>query len=234
MAKNIHLMCPHASAAKAIRAAIVQGFQAISMSWTIDPPKDDRERQDLENAVVEAANANILMFCSARDKGAHNTPTYPSKATGKIFTIGDANSSGASVDYVGEASELSYTFPGDKVEVDSGPTRRTQSEVVDGSSVATALAAGLAALILYCVQVRIFLAKDSEKQKAREAYKKLKQHEGTVKAFDAVETTKESNHKFLKVWEVFGKSVEQKDQKPQGEWLQLVADVGTRLCVKIY
>ncbi|KAL9566297.1 hypothetical protein ACKAV7_009656 [Fusarium commune] len=253
MAKNIHLMCPHASlfilrledtpsedgtklnitarsAAKAIRAAIVQGVQIISMSWTIDPPKDDRERQDLENAIVEAANANILMFCSARDKGAHNTPTYPSKATGKIFTIGAANSSGASVDYVGNASELSYIFPGDKVEVDSG---RTPPEIVDGSSVATALAAGLAALILYCIQVRIFLAKDS-KQKAREAYRKVKQYEGMVKAFDAIETTKESNHKFLKVWEVFGNCVEQKDQKPQGEWLQLVADVGTRLCVKIY
>ncbi|EWG38282.1 hypothetical protein FVEG_01541 [Fusarium verticillioides 7600] len=257
MAKNIHLMCPHASlfilrledtpsedgtklnitarsAAKAIRAAIVQGVQIISMSWTIDPPKDDRERQDLENAVVEAANANILMFCSARDKGAHNAPTYPSKATNKIFTIGAANSSGASVDYVGNASELSYTFPGDKVEVDSGPGRRTPPEIVDGSSVATALAAGLAALILYCIQVRIFLAKDSEKQKAREDYRKVKQHDWMVKAFDAIETTKESNRKFLKVWEMFGKCVEQKDQKPQGEWLQLVADVGTRLCVKIY
>ncbi|EXA41585.1 hypothetical protein NW756_010087 [Fusarium oxysporum] len=254
MAKNIHLMCPHASlfilrledtpsedgtklnitarsAAKAIRAAIVQGVQIISMSWTIDPPKDDRERQDLENAVVEAANANILMFCSARDKGAHNAPTYPSNATGKIFTIGAANSSGASVDYVGNASELSYTFPGDKVEVDSG---RTPPEIVDGSSVATALAAGLAALILYCIQVRIFLAKDYEKQKAREAYKKVKQHEGMVKAFDAIETTKESNHKFLKVWEVFGKHVEQKNEKPQGEWLGLVAEVGTRLCYNIY
>ncbi|KAF5650767.1 intracellular serine protease [Fusarium tjaetaba] len=251
MAKNIHLMCPHASlfilrledtpsedgtkmnitarsAAKAIRAAIVQGVQIISMSWTIDPPKDDRERQDLENAVVEAANANILMFCSARDKGAHNAPTYPSKATTKIFTIGAANSSGASVDYVGNASELSYTFPGDKVEVDSGPNRRTPPEIVDGSSVATALAAGLAALILYCIQVRIFLAKDSEKQKAREGYRKVKQHDWMVKAFDAIETTKESNHKFLKVWEMFGKCVEQKDQKPHGEWLQLVADVGTR------
>ncbi|KNA98331.1 hypothetical protein FOXG_02704 [Fusarium oxysporum f. sp. lycopersici 4287] len=201
------------------------------MSWTIDPPKDDRERQDLENAVVEAANANILMFCSARDKGVHNAPTYPSNATGKIFTIGAANSSGASVDYVGNASELSYTFPGDKVEVDSG---RTPPEIVDGSSVATALAAGLAALILYCIQVRIFLAKDYEKQKAGEAYKKVKQHEGMVKAFDAIETTKESNHKFLKVWEVFGKHVEQKNEKPQGEWLGLVAEVGTRLCYNIY
>jgi hypothetical protein len=171
------------------------------MSWTIDPPKDDRERQDLENAVVEAANANILMFCSARDKGAHNAPTYPSKETGKIFTIGAANSSGASVVYVGNASEISYTFPGDKVEVDGGPTRRTPPEIVDGSSVATALASGLAALILYCIQVRIFLAKDSEKQKAREAYRMVKQHDGMMKAFDAIDTTKESNHRFLKVWE---------------------------------
>ncbi|RBA15540.1 hypothetical protein FPRO05_12614 [Fusarium proliferatum] len=257
MAKKIHLMCPHASlfilrledipsedgtklnitarsAAKAIRAAIIQGVQIISMSWTIDPPNDDGERQDLENAVIEAANANILMFCSARDKGAHNAPTYPSKATGKIFTIGAANSSGASVDYVGNTSELSYTLPGDKVEVDNGPTRRTAPEIVDGSSVATALAAGLAALILYCIQVRIFLAKDSEKQKAREAYRKVKHHEGMVKAFDAIETTKESNHKFLKVWEVFGKCVEQKDHKPLEERLQLIADVGARLCVKIY
>ncbi|CCT70672.1 related to microbial serine proteinase [Fusarium fujikuroi IMI 58289] len=258
MAKNIHLMCPHASlfilrledtpsedgtklnitarsAAKAIRAAIVQGVQIISMSWTIDPPKDDRERQDLENAVIEAANANILMFCSASDKGAHDVPTYPSKAaTGKIFTIGAANSSGASVDYVGNTSGLSYTFPGDKVEVDSGPSRKTPPEIVDGSSVATALAAGLAALILYCIQVRVFLAKDSEKQRAREAYRKVKQHDWMVKAFDTIETTKESNHKFLKVWEVFGKCVEQKEQTPPGEWLQLVADVGTRLCVRIY
>ncbi|KAF5597985.1 intracellular serine protease [Fusarium pseudoanthophilum] len=252
MAKNIHLMCPHASlfilrledtpsedgtkmnitarsAAKAIRAAIVQGVRIISMSWTIDPPKDDRERQDLENAVVEAANANILMFCSARDKGAHNAPTYPSKATTKIFTIGAANSSGASVDYVGNASELSYTFPGDKVEVDSGPSRKAPPEIVDGSSVATALAAGLAALILYCIQVRVFLAKDSEKQKAREDYRKVKQHEWMVKAFDAIETTKESNHKFLKVWEMFGKCVEQKDQKPQGEWLKRLTKFNTEL-----
>ena len=58
------------------------------MSWTIDPPKDDRERQDLENAVIEAAKANILMFCSASDKGAHDIPTYPSKAaTGKIARV---------------------------------------------------------------------------------------------------------------------------------------------------
>ncbi|KAF5965867.1 intracellular serine protease [Fusarium coicis] len=170
MAKNIHLMCPHAS---------------LFILRLEDTPSEDgtklhitaRSAAKLENAVVEAANAKILMFCSAKAKGVHNAPTYPSKATTKIFTIGAANSSGASVDYVGNASELSYTLPGDKVEVDSGPGRRTPPEIVDGSSVATALAAGLAGLILYCIQVRIFLAKDFEKQKAREDYRKAKQHD---------------------------------------------------------
>ncbi|KAF4345848.1 intracellular serine protease [Fusarium beomiforme] len=257
MTKEIEFMCPQAhffvlrledvpsddetrlnitarSAAKAIRAAILKGVQIISMSWTIDPPKDEKERQDLDSAVVEAANANILLFCSARAKGANSASTYPSKATPKIFTIGAANKSGPSLDYVGDAAQLSYTFPGDKVEVDDGPTKTT-SQTVDGSSVATALAAGLAALILYCVQVRIFLAKDSEKQKAREYYKKVKQYDGMKRAFSAIDTTEESGHKFLRVWEVFGKQVEQKEHvKDQGEYLELVAEVGARLCSKIF
>jgi hypothetical protein len=100
---------------------------------------------------MKAINANILIFYLARDKRAYNASIYPSKATGKIFTISAANSLGASIDYIGNISKLSYTFPGDKVKVDNGPTRRTPQEIVDRLSVATALAAGLAALILYCI-----------------------------------------------------------------------------------
>ncbi|KAF9763811.1 hypothetical protein IL306_002980 [Fusarium sp. DS 682] len=257
MAKNIHFMCPEArffvlrlkdcqsedetrlnitarSAAKAICEAIRQKVQTISMAWTIDPPKDEKERRDLDSAVVEAANANILMFCSARDKGADSALTYPSKATTKIFTIGAANSSGASLDYVGNPTKLSYTFPGHKVKVDDGPNpSKTTPQTADGSSVATSLAAGLAALILYCVQVRIFLAKDSEKQRAREDYRKVKQHDGMEKAFGTIDTTQQSGHTFLKVWEVFGRQVEQRDQRPN-ETLELVVEVGPRLCGRIY
>ncbi|KAJ4022739.1 hypothetical protein NW752_000053 [Fusarium irregulare] len=258
MAKQIEFMCPQArffvlkvevgqsedetklnftarSAAKAIRAAIVKGVHIISMSWTVEPPEDDKERQELESAIIDAAKANILMFCSARDKGANSDETYPSKATNNIFTIGAANASGACMDYVGNTAKLNYTFPGDKVEVNDGPNKTT-SKTVDGSSVATALASGLAALILYCVQVRIFLAKDSDKQKAREDYKKVKQFDGMKKALRVIDTTEESHRKFLKVWELFGNVVEQKQKpttKPE-EYLDLVAEVGRRLCSKIY
>ncbi|KAF4451630.1 hypothetical protein F53441_5486 [Fusarium austroafricanum] len=258
MAKQIYLMCPRVefyvlrledcpsedattlnltakSAAMAIRAAVRKKVHIISMSWTIDTPENEDERQDLDRAVIEAANANILMFCSAMDKGAKQTATYPSKATpNKIFTIGAANASGASVDYVGNLTNINYTFPGDKVEVDGGPTLTTSQEVVDGSSVATALAAGLAALILYCVQVRVLLASGAEKEKARRDFQIIKTHDGMKRAFSAIETTEESNHKFLKVWEVFGKHVEQKEHEDHEKWIELIADVGKRLCTKIY
>lgn len=206
----------------------------ISMSWTIDPPEDEEERRFLDAAIVEAANADILMFCSASDKGAKQNLTYPSKATTKIFTIGAATASGAADSWVGNLGNINFIFPGTKVEMD-GPRSGTDtsSREVTGSSVATALAAGLAALVLYCVQIRLYLATDQEKQKARRDFQLLKKHEHMMKALKDIGTTEESNHKFIEVWEVFGKKVEEKERYDQDRWLDLIADVGTILCRKI-
>jgi hypothetical protein len=198
------------------------------------PPENDAERLDLENAILDANNAGILMFCSASDKGPKQTNTYPSKATNKIFTIGAANSSGATMAYVGNPANVDYTFPGDKVKVDGGPMGTTASELKDGSSVATALAAGLAALILYCAQVRVLLAPAQDKEKVQNQFQSLKTYDGMSSAFSAISTTEQSNHKFLKVWGVFGELVKLKDQKSHETWLELIADVGTRLCSKIF
>ncbi|KAL6830889.1 hypothetical protein J3E69DRAFT_328079 [Trichoderma sp. SZMC 28015] len=257
MAKQIHLLCPRAqfyvlrledhaseegnvrqltakSAAQAIMAAVRKKVHIISMSWTIDPPEDEEERRFLDAAIVEAANADILMFCSASDKGAKQNATYPSKATTKIFTIGAATASGAADPWVGNLGNINFTFPGTKVEMD-GPrsSTDTSSREVTGSSVATALAAGLAALVLYCVQVRLLLATDQDKQKARRDFQLLKKHDHMMKALKDIGTTEESNHKFIEVWEVFGKKVEEKERYDQERWLDLIAEVGTILCRKI-
>lgn len=205
----------------------------ISMSWTIDPPEDEEERRALESAITKAASADILMFCSASDQGAKHVATYPSKATPKIFTIGAATASGTVDSWVGNINNISFTFPGTKVELDGGPTDTAVKEVT-GSSVATALAAGLAALILYCVQVRILLATDPvEKQKARRDFQSLQKHESMMRAFKDIGTTEESNHKFIAVWEVFGKRVEEKERVDQEDWINLIAKVGTTLCMKV-
>ncbi|KAL7942118.1 hypothetical protein V8C42DRAFT_332619 [Trichoderma barbatum] len=256
MAKQIHLMCPRAqfyvlrledhaseegsrqltakSAAQAILAAVRKKVHIISMSWTIDPPDDEEDRRLLDAAIVEAANADILMFCSASDKGAKQNATYPSKATTKIFTIGAATASGAADPWVGNLGNINFTFPGTKVEMDGARSGTDiSSREVTGSSVATALAAGLAALVLYCVQVRLLLATDQDKQKARRDFQLLKKHDHMMKALKDIGTTEESNHKFIEVWEVFGKKVEEKERYDQERWLDLIAEVGMILCRKI-
>lgn len=195
----------------------------ISMSWTIDPPKDEDERRALEYAITKAAGADILMFCSASDQGAKHTATYPSKATLKVFTIGAATASGTVDSWVGNINNISLTFPGTKVELNGGATGAASKEVT-GSSVATALAAGLAALILSCVQVRILLAADpAEQQRARRDFQSPRKHEGMMRAFKDIGTTEESNHEFIAVGKVFEKRVEEKERVDQEDWINLIA-----------
>ncbi|KAH6609619.1 intracellular serine protease [Trichoderma cornu-damae] len=257
MAKQIYTLCPRAqfyilrledhaseegssrqltakSAALAIMAAVRKKVHIISMSWTIDPPEDEEERRLLEAAIGEAAKADILMFCSASDKGAKQNATYPSMATTKIFTIGAATASGAADPWVGNLGNINFTFPGTKVEIEGGRSGSDASlREATGSSLATALAAGLAALVLYCVQVRLLLAADQEKAKARRDFQLLKKHDYMMKALKDIGTTEESNHKFIEVWEVFGKKVEEKERYDQERWLELIAEVGMILCRKI-
>ncbi|RSL50676.1 hypothetical protein CEP54_011830 [Fusarium duplospermum] len=219
MAKQIHLLCPRAqfyvlrledhlsdesarqiTAKSAAQVSVRKKVHVISMSWAIDPPEDEEERRALESAITKAASADILMFCSASDQGAKHVATYPSKATPKIFTIGAATASGTVDSWVGNINNISFTSLGTKVELDGGPTD-TSVEEVTGSSVATALAASLAALILYCVQVRILIAADPvEKQKARRDFQSLQKHESMMRVFKDIGTTEESNHKFIAVW----------------------------------
>ena len=139
---------------------------------------------------------------------------------------------------MGNPENISFTFPGSKVPLNGGALKPGAANVVreaTGSSVATALAAGLAALILYCVQVRIMLApkEGPEREKAKQDFEALKKHENMMKAFYDIGTTAESNHKFIEVWEVFGKQVEKKDHVDRDRWMELISDVGTTLCRKL-
>ncbi|KAM7190402.1 Peptidase S8/S53 domain containing protein [Rhypophila sp. PSN 637] len=204
------------SAAQAIRAAVKKQVHIISMSWTVGPPENDTVRRDLEKAITDAANENTLMFCSASDKGANQNETYPSKATNNIFKIGAANPAGRPDQWV---RNVDFIFPGSNtVEHDAkssffvsttssdgqvlpGVTTK-ETLVVSGSSIATALAAGLAALLLHCVQVRIFLGVSEEEKKIlRAKFEGLKTHDQMKQAFKKIGVTEDN---LVTVWEVFG------------------------------
>lgn len=117
------------------------------MSWTIDggTPGDVKALQDSIMKQL-AGKKRPLMFCAAKDEGQKQAEiTYPYNCDPTAFSrIGASDQFGAGLPYVSEAT---YLFPGQGI---SNLAWDDTTEQLEGSSQATALAAGLAALILTC------------------------------------------------------------------------------------
>jgi hypothetical protein len=218
------------SAAQAVRAAVRMKVHIISMSWVIEASDDDAtDVQELRSAIVEAANEGILMFCAANDRGAKQTATYPRKATERIFTCGAASAWGTASDWVGDLGTIDFMFPGDKVDLPGAGESMLDIKTPSGSSVATALGAGLCALILFCVQVRYAVGDGAEKARAKVDFAKLLRHDNMKVAIENIGMT---SGKFVKVWEIFGKAVANAKDSHDGNVAE-VAQVGKTLCMKL-
>ncbi|KAE8316003.1 peptidase S8/S53 domain-containing protein [Aspergillus transmontanensis] len=141
------------SAIKAISWATAMGVDIISMSWTF-PVLRDSESRRLSEVIDEAHKNNILTFSSVSDQG-HNQPdiSFPAKIPG-VFRIGTARHSGVPDDL---SQGYEFVFPGGSSvanvrQREEGNTD-ANSNMVLASSFATAVASGLAALILHCVEL---------------------------------------------------------------------------------
>ncbi|KAI1083970.1 hypothetical protein F5B20DRAFT_526194 [Whalleya microplaca] len=160
-------------AAQAIQAALDKKATMISMSWTVPMVKGKSESQDRLHAVLQkAVDSRVLMFCSAPDEGKFPKPDYPSGPWhDRFFRIGAACADGTVFNWTSEA-DITYVLPGVDVikdragssSVGAPSARDVTKRVVDfnyetGSVVATALAAGLAAMIIYCVKASIMTIK---------------------------------------------------------------------------
>ncbi|KAF4468899.1 intracellular serine protease [Fusarium albosuccineum] len=142
-------------AAQAIQAALDKNAAIISMSWTLpmangkDDTKDQRKFTELD---------------------------YPSGPwRDHFFRIGAAHSNGTVFQWTHDDG-ITYVFPGVDVIQDQARSsslkqaseKEVASRVKDltGSSVATALGAGLAAMVIYCVKASILAAKTASQNKA--------------------------------------------------------------------
>lgn len=215
----------------------------ISLSWTIAAPAsvealdaEDRAALDeLETAISIASKSNILLFCSASDDGAVEASTYPSKFTKQIFRIGAADTNGHASKAVGNIDSVDFLLPGKLVNEESEYEDIKNVQLWTGSSIATALASGLAALILYCARIRISRAvNEEEMERAQAHFEKLKTHDGMMMAFSSIGMS--STGKLRKVWEVFGKKFNEYKENSRlitsREPIDLVADVAATLCAK--
>lgn len=226
------------SAARAIRGAIGRKVNIISMSWTIKHKimeeiataqtnvsggaarnaAKDEAIAELEDALAEAAKEGILMFCSSSDEfqaSAMDTLPY-SKVPKDIFRIGAADKFGQYDAHVGDKNKIDFFFPGNQVAEAWNPRSARAIKYHDGSSVGTALAAGLASIIMYCaILVRTYHDKTTKSKDSRtyQTFKRyaeaLQQHNNMKKALDSIyhstdmEAEGWAKKKFLPVWKVF-------------------------------
>ncbi|WDK15202.1 hypothetical protein CGRA01v4_06483 [Colletotrichum graminicola] len=192
---------------KAIKYAIERGVHIICMSWTMKPPSKDSIKDAFEDEIIKAGKKGILMFCAASDEGKTADQTYPHSIGTKSFRIGAAKATEATASNVGDADWLSYTFPGHDGTIES------VLEGHSGSSVANALATGLAALIIECVRLGIFHTSktgqlDPTVAIHKEDLSKIRKREQMDFALKSIGTNRNTEHKYIEVWHIFSRAAE--------------------------
>ncbi|KAI0468787.1 hypothetical protein F4859DRAFT_523984 [Xylaria cf. heliscus] len=197
--------------AQAIQAAVDHDVDIISMSWQIKKPDENQERKDIDDALRSAISRGILMFCSSGDQGyLEEGSSYPSSyEKDMILRIGAATTYGKGRESTPEHPH--YLLPGHEV-VERKP-KGLKGEAFTGSSVATALAAGLAALVFQCIKLGAIYtltadAKDLAEHKIniRDTEFKATGSKSTAVRHMKAAFTKmglnEHNSKFIEVWKL--------------------------------
>ncbi|KAK3359509.1 hypothetical protein B0T25DRAFT_100509 [Lasiosphaeria hispida] len=138
-------------ATKAIEWATAQKVDVISMSWSAreitGKTGNEREVRALENAIEAAATENILMFAAACDvKQSASTDKWIPCDHQRVFSIGATDLDFDVKKYVDMSKKVDYLFPGEYI-----LNKLEDAEV--GNSGATALATGLAALVMSCMRI---------------------------------------------------------------------------------
>jgi len=167
------------------------------MSWTIERTEDNKEvlSKGLRSAIQRASRADILMFCSTNDQGKlgrNDVDVYPGKFS-ETFKIGAARASGHEAEWTDESSH--YTFPGEGLKVDIPcHLKSNTNNLASGSSLATALASGMAALLLYCVQIC------DDSGNPEQALKTARIHDNMDRAFGRM-ANKNKHERYIRAWE---------------------------------
>jgi hypothetical protein len=117
------------------------------MSWNVQQDAEHEDIKALRAAITYAESRNIIMCCAASDtKGTSKSsdPYFPCSWSNTI-SIGAADWNHRPQRYLG--NDYAYLFPGEFV------LSEEEAEGRDGgNSAATALASGLAALVLFCLK----------------------------------------------------------------------------------
>ncbi|KAF3798291.1 hypothetical protein GCG54_00015272 [Colletotrichum gloeosporioides] len=219
------------SAIQAVKYAAELEVHIICTSWTMKPPTEDAVKKGFDDVIHDAlSNKGILMFCAASDQGKSADLTYPHSSHNKSFRIGAAKATGAIVNNVGDTHELNYIFPGHEVAIgDVYGVKGPELEGHSGSSVANALAVGLAALIIECVRLGVFHTDETKPTDPtvaiyKEDLEKIRERGQMDLALASIGTNRNTENKYIEVWHIFGRAAERlKHNVDQTSQLEVIA-----------
>ncbi|GES57672.1 hypothetical protein ATEIFO6365_0001096100 [Aspergillus terreus] len=169
-------------AAKAIRWAVEQQVDIISMSWVTK-----KNEPELQEAVEKAAGTDkgrrpTLMFCSTADEGAFGGPAYPVDYKKHVVSVSATDSWGGLTSKTDRHTQVDVSIPGEDLEASAPFYLGNVGSTVSGSSVATALAAGIASLALLLLQTY----NDCSKGELSSFYTR----DGIMRVFDRMDASK--------------------------------------------
>jgi hypothetical protein len=118
----------------------------ISMSWALEHKDGDEDsyKDEFAKLIAQAVASNKLLLGVLSGKFIERHPVAPAGLPG-VIKIGSATICGKVSRNLTHAHP-DFILPGEEIHVSTGETAR-------GSSLATAFAAGLAAVVLYCLKL---------------------------------------------------------------------------------
>ncbi|KAI0442366.1 hypothetical protein F4803DRAFT_551238 [Xylaria telfairii] len=188
------------SAAKAIQWAVKKKVDVICMSWTIERNigQNDAGIEQLTAAIDEAERAKIIMLCAASDQGSDSKASLPG-STQKCIRIGASTEHGDKCSWL-HNDDYDYCFPGENVPFKTG--REGLVKLCNGSSAATAIAAGSVGLLLY---LNNLVAKERGIVSDMKRSNDMKSREAIIKCLDSLcRSSKSSNSKCPRFGNTFG------------------------------
>ncbi|KAI1125165.1 hypothetical protein F5Y10DRAFT_13996 [Nemania abortiva] len=232
------------SAADALEYAVKQDFDIISMSWTVreetGPDEDNSaDINRIKNALRRATTEKKLVFCSAPDVGdvsPDELSSYFPVGSGiqELFRIGAAKADNTPWPQAGGRNIVDYVLPGhDVAEKKGDEVFQNDKSLKSGSSIATALAAGLAALMIHVVRMAAIRTYELKRENEIEAnliklaaLKTIKSPVTMRKTFDSMTTDK----MYVHVWGNFyrkGNELKAADDAddPKAEKWRIIAEL---------
>lgn len=174
---------------QAVNWAVSWDVQIISMSWTIkEKPENAQGAENLRAAIEAAGKAGVVLFCSSDDKGMYEQAVAlpASSQTTMIKKVGSCNENGNMSEFV-NPDNVDYLLPGEKLDevISDGAVTKTDK----GSSASTALASGLAALVLWCSELYGYDKSDFKNERMYALFDKLKMESKSATAASLVNVT---------------------------------------------